>query len=95
MAKKKAARGPALGTRIRIRVGVTAPEFPSVSCSGWTGSLADVIGSKERPQYVVEWDAATLAALPPSYTAECEQKNLLYTMACFPPDAVDLLEEGG
>jgi hypothetical protein len=92
MGKKKAARGPAVGTKVRIRDGVTAPEFPDVSCAGWTGTLGDVIGSKERPQFVIEWDAATVSAMPPQYVHECEQKQLLYTMACFPPESVELLD---
>ena len=93
MAKKKSAGKLGEGTRIRIRDGVTAPEFPDVSCAGWTGTIADVIGKKAEPQFVVEWDAATLERLPAAYREQCEQRNLLYTMACFPRESFDVLEE--
>ena len=91
MAKKKAARGPGAGTRIRVRDGVTIPEFPSVSCGGWTGVIIDVSG-KENPQYVIEWDGDSLQRMPKSYIEECEQKHLLYSMACLAADALEFLD---
>jgi len=91
MAKKKAVRGPGVGTRVRVRDGVCVPEFPSVTCSGWTGSVADIIGGKANPRYVVEWDASTLQAMPPDYVGECERQSLLHTMACLPPESLEFL----
>jgi hypothetical protein len=85
MGKKKSAHrgGIPVGTPIRVREGVTAPEFPGVSCAGWTGVVRDHIGPKASPQIVVEWDEATLAVIPPAYKDQCEERNLLYTMSCF------------
>ncbi|WP_166821398.1 hypothetical protein [Thalassoroseus pseudoceratinae] len=85
MAKKKASRkkGFALGTPVRVRPGITAPEFPDVECAGWTGVVRDTIGKKSDPQYVVEWDDATISAMPDGYEQQCEEKNLLFSMSCF------------
>jgi hypothetical protein len=90
MAKKKASRGPGAGTKIRVRDGISIPEFPDVACGGWTGMVIDVSG-KENPQYVVEWDGDALQKMPKAYIDECEQKNLLYTMACLPADSLEFL----
>ncbi len=90
MAKKKAARsGPGVGTKIRVREGITMPEFPSVNCSGWTGEIVDTAGGKENPQFVIEWDSETKSRLPQSYIDDCEKKQLLFTMACLPGETLE------
>ena len=87
MAKKKTTGGIAVGTRVRVKPDVTAPEFPDVSCGGWTGTVVDVTGARSaEPKFVIEWDGDTLAAMPESYRTQCEQQNLLSTMACLPRD---------
>ena len=92
MAKKKASRGPAPGARIRIREGAILPESPAVACGGWTGSLVDTSGGKDNPQYIVEWDQATMQRIPHSYLEECEAKQLLSTMACMPAETVEFVD---
>lgn len=94
MAKKKASKGPAPGSRIRIRDGATMPEAPTISLAGWTGSLVDTAGGKETPQFIVEWDEATAQRIPKSYVEECESKQLLWTMACLPADVVEFVDGG-
>jgi hypothetical protein len=95
MAKKKAARNNTLspGQPIRIKPGVTAPEFPEVSCAGWSGVIMELIGKKSDPQYVVEWDAATLSRMPQSYKDQCEERNLMYSLSCFSLPDMEPLEE--
>ena len=95
MAKKKAAGKKTLspGQRIRIKPGVTAPEFPEVSCAGWTGVVMELIGKKSDPQYVVEWDEATLSRMPPSYKDQCEERKLMYSLSCFALADMEPVEE--
>jgi len=95
MAKKKASRKPKLspGQRIRIKPGVSAPEFPDVSCDGWTGAVMELIGKKSDPQYVVEWDAETLAAMPQSYKDQCEERNLTFSYSCFAYDDMEAVTD--
>jgi hypothetical protein len=94
MAKKKAARTKTLspGQPIRIKPGITAPEFPDVSCGGWTGVIMERIGKKTDPQYVVEWDEATLNIMPASYKDQCEARNLMYSYSCFSSSDLEVLE---
>ncbi len=92
MARKKTAGMLAEGTRVRVRDGVTVPEFPDVSCAGWTGAVVDMAGKKDAPQYVIEWDARTIAAMPSGYQEQCEKQNLLSTMVCLPPDTIEPCE---
>jgi hypothetical protein len=82
MAKKKsAAAGLAAGTRIRVRQGVTSPEFPDVPIGGWTGIVMEATGKPPMMYYIVEWDAKTLSDMPPEYVQRCEAQNLYYRMA--------------
>jgi hypothetical protein len=83
MARESASDKFDVGTRVRVKPGVSAPEIPDVACTGWSGTIAERIGKKSHPKYVVAWDEATLAALPAGYRERCEQKGLLFEMSCF------------
>ena len=87
MGKKKATGPLAPGARIRVRENVAAPEFPDISCSGWTGTIVEVTGKKD-PKYVIEWDESVIEGFPPGYLERCEQNGLFYRMAAF--EAADL-----
>lgn len=89
MARTKQTARFSIGTRIRVKPGVTAPEFPDVPCQGWTGGIVDQIGKKSAPKFVVEWDASTLENMPASYVEQCEQSGLFYRMACFTGDQLE------
>ena len=93
MAKKNSAeQALSVGTKVRVRAGVAAPEFPEVSCAGWTGEIAELTGKKADPKFLIEWDDETLRRMPPDYVRQCEQKQLFYRMACFGPDEVEPLD---
>ena len=93
MPKKKPSKALSAGARIRVRPGVTVPEFPEVACAGWTGRIAEIAGKKADPKYVIEWDEAVVEAMPRSYVEQCEQQGLFYRMACFSADEIELLED--
>lgn len=95
MAKKKSGKTSNLapGQAIRIKPGVTAPEFPEVSCAGWTGIIMELIGKKTDPQYVVEWDQSTISRMPQSYKDQCEERNLTYSYSCLSAGDMEALEE--
>lgn len=94
MAKKKSANNSKLapGQAIRIKPGVTAPEFPDVSCAGWTGIIMELIGKKTDPQYVVEWDQSTLRQMPQSYKDQCEEQKLTYSFSCIAAGDMEVVE---
>ena len=93
MAKKKAAGKLSAGDTVRAKPGVTAPEFPDVLCEGWTGRIAELIGKKSDPKYVIEWDDEVVKAMPESYVKKCEETHLFYRMACFKGDEIERVEE--
>lgn len=90
MAKKKASRGWE-GKSIRVRDGVTMPEFPNVSIAGWTGTIVEA-GAGEAPQLIIEWDAATMSRMPEDYQKHCETQGLYAGMACIPFGDVEIPE---
>jgi hypothetical protein len=89
MGKKKVSDTLAPGTRIRVKAGVTIPEFPSVDCGGWTGQVAELTGKKAEPKYVIEWDETVVASMPKEYVEVCEKNGLYYRMACFPRENLE------
>ena len=82
MAKKQSAGNLSPGTTVRVKPGVSVPEFPAVSCAGWSGTVVECVGTKTAPKYVIEWDEATVEQMPRSYIEQCESQNLFYRMAC-------------
>lgn len=89
MAKKKATRSFE-GQSIRVKDGVTMPEFAEVSIAGWTGTVVES-GAGESPPLIVEWDAASMAKLPVSYQEHCDSQRLYAGMACLPFDQVEFV----
>jgi hypothetical protein len=78
-----------VGTRIVVRAGVPSPDFDDVAYDGWTGSIVEHHGKKADPRYIVEWDAATLAAMPADYVARCEAQQIYHFMACLDREQVE------
>ncbi len=89
MAKRKASRSLD-GTSIRVKDGVTMPEFAAISIAGWTGTIVES-GSGEAPQLIIEWDAASLTKLPAEYQVHCDTQGLYAGMASLPFAQVEIL----
>ncbi len=90
MAKKEPNK-LAAGAALRINDGVALPEFPEQSIAGWTGTVVEQRGRAADLKYIIEWDDATLGAMPQSYKDHCEEHGLFYKMVCLPADQVDAL----
>lgn len=82
MAKKKVSDEMGVGARVRVKPGTSIPEMPDVTCGGWTGTVVETSGKKPNTKYVIEWDEATLAAMPETYLRTCEAQGLFYRMVC-------------
>ena len=89
MAKRKASRSWE-GQSIRVKDGVTMPEFAEVSIAGWTGTIVES-GAGDTPPLIVEWDSASLAKLPARYQEHCDSQGLYSGMACLPFDQVEIV----
>lgn len=77
-----------VGTRVRVKDGVVSPDFADVSFAGWTATILELSGKKPNQKFIIEFDEAVVAAMPPDYLKRCEEQRLLYTMACL--DAAQL-----
>ena len=53
----------AVGSRVRAKKGVTAPNDPDVPLEGWLGTVSQVSGSI----YLVHWSGESLDAAKPTY----------------------------
>ena len=53
----------AVGSRVRAKKGVTAPNDPDMPLGGWLGTVSQVSGSI----YLVHWSGETLEAAGPHY----------------------------
>ena len=91
MAKKRATTTTRFtpGAAIRVRAGVPAPDMEDVAVGGWTGTVSELVGSGPSPSYLIEWDASTLAGMPPEYLARCEAQSLYHKMMCLAEDALE------
>jgi len=80
-----------IGSRVRVREGVNSPDFTDVSFAGWTATILELNGKKPNQKFIVEFDDAVIAAMPPDYLTRCEAQRLLYTMACLEAEQIEAL----
>lgn len=80
----------AIGSKVRVKPGVASPDFPEVSFAGWTATIMELSGKKPKQKFIIEFDDAVIAAMPPDYLARCEEQRLLYTMACLTSEEIEL-----
>jgi hypothetical protein len=80
------------GAAVRVREGVTLPEFPDIPISGWTGQIVETKGRAASLQYIIEWDADTIAGMSADYRDHCEANGLAFEMACLPGEQVEGLD---
>ncbi|MDA0831765.1 MAG: hypothetical protein O2955_16150 [Planctomycetota bacterium] len=78
-----------VGAKIRVKPGTVSPEFPDITCAGWTGTILEASGKKQEIKFIIEWDDATLGQMPADYLQKCEQQGLYHKMACFQSDQVE------
>ena len=78
-----------VGSRVRVKAGVTSPDFPEVSFAGWAATIVELSGKKPNQKFILEFDDSVVAAMPPDYLQRCEEQHLLYTMACLTGDELE------
>ena len=72
----KSARGRAyaVGDRVRVRRGVTDPEYPDLPLGGWAGAVVEIDArSPPSPTYLVRWGRETLRLVHPIYERRAER----------------------
>ncbi len=75
----------AVGTSVRVKVGVMDPDFPSIPLGNWTGTVSDV-EKESRITYLVQWSPHILESVHPTCQRFCEKWDVAF-------DKMWLLEE--
>ena len=65
----------ALGDAVRVRAGVTDPDFPDIPLGGWAGKITEV-EEGNPPLYLIRWSQETLKNIHPVYRKRCERDGL-------------------
>jgi len=81
MAHKK--RGPInprfrVGDKVRVKPGVSDPDFPDMPLGGWTGTVTEIIEHEGQINCVFDLDERTLTGIHPIYKQRCEIDGLDY-----------------
>src|SRR5947209_18974415 len=67
-----------VGEKVRVKPGVSDPDFPDMPLGGWSGTVTEVIEHEGQINCVFRLDARTLASLHPIYRQRCEIDGLDY-----------------
>ena len=67
----------ALNDVVRVRSGVTSPDFPDIPLGGWAGKIVKVQNGIP-PTYLIRWNPNTLASIHPVYRRRCERDGLSF-----------------
>src|SRR3954471_7702946 len=80
------------GARVRVRSGVTVPDFEDIPLGGWSGRIESVERVDDQIDFEVRWDRRTLDAMHPVYRKRCERdgrelETMWLTEGVVEPDA--------
>jgi hypothetical protein len=65
-----------IGDKIRVKSGVSDPDFPDMPLGGWTGTVVEITEHKRRIDCVFRLDDRNLPSLHPIYRSRCERDGL-------------------
>jgi hypothetical protein len=65
-----------VGDKVRVKVGVSDPDFPDMPLGGWTGTITEIIEHKAQINCVFELDKQTPGSIHPIYRKRCERDGL-------------------
>lgn len=65
-----------VGDKVRVKYGVTVPDFEYIPLGGWTGIVTEVEKADDPITYEIEWDTRTLDGMHPVYRNRCERDGL-------------------
>jgi hypothetical protein len=64
------------GAKVRVKSGVSDPDFPDVPLGGWAGTIKEVYDGVGEVTYLIEWNQNTLGNIHPIYRKRCERDGL-------------------
>lgn len=62
------------GDEVRVRQGVTDPDFPDIPIGGWAGAVTEI--QRGPTLYLIRWNRRTLENMHPVYRKRCERDGL-------------------
>jgi hypothetical protein len=65
-----------VGDKVRVKPGVSDPDFPDMPLGGWTGTVTEIIEHEGQVNCVFELDERTLASLHPIFRQRSEIDGL-------------------
>ena len=74
MSKTKNSPKFSVGDAVRVKLGVTDPDFPDIPFGGWAGTIAEV--EEDNPPYLIQLNERTLQSIHPIYYKRCERDGL-------------------
>ena len=63
------------GAKVRVKYGVTVPDFEDIPLGGWTGTIRGVEQTDDQVTYEITWDERTLAGMHPVYRKRCRRDD--------------------
>ena len=63
------------GAKVRVKSGVTVPDFEDIPLGGWTGTIRGVEQTDDQVTYEITWDERTLAGMHPVYRKRCRRDD--------------------
>jgi hypothetical protein len=82
------ARPFAVGSAVRVKPGVTDPDFPDRALAGWSGTVRELDDAESPPLCLVAWDRRTLDGIDPEHRRRCERDGLDYDSMWLAADAL-------
>ena len=65
-----------VGNKVRVKPGVSDPDFPDMPLGGWSGIVTEIIEHEGQINCVFKLDDQTLASIHPIYRKRCERDGL-------------------
>src|SRR5262245_57587995 len=62
--------------KVRVKSGVTDPDFEDLPLGGWTGTIRKIHLADGETRYEIALDKRTLASIHPIYFKRCERDGL-------------------
>ena len=75
MSRSKTATKFSVGDSVRVKTGVTDPDFPDIPFGGWLGDIAEV-EEGDPSTYLIQLSERTLNSIHPVYRNRCERDGL-------------------
>jgi len=77
---KKLSRQPTfhIGDSVRVRLGVSDPDYKDIPLGGWVGTIKEIQRSPKQYLYLIAWSQETLKNVHPVFRKRAERDDLDY-----------------